>query len=744
MRKQQGQALPLGIALLMAGVLFGIVLFNTGQLASEKSRLSNTADAAVYSGLIWQARALNFQAYTNRAMVANQVSIGQMVSLASWMKYASISIRNLDYMADIVCVVSAGTLCSLKVYTQYAKRLVNQVDNVVMRVAEGIVPVVDMVNKVLSTAQQAVYLSSFAATPELVSEVVKANDTRYNVKSAYALMGLGENAVAWSQFAKRYEDTKGMQRKADLINRSKDEFTNSRDLDLSDILPGAPDRLEIPYVIRLRVKKEGKTNLVSKGRRWEWKGKDTLSAHVETFGCKRGKCGWHHIEVPLGWGSRYVNGDFECRQGFGGITLCRPYMNDNTLAERWADAENEELNAHYGGVRAYYGLKDLTKKNKDPRLALRVEVQLPANQVATSTKIKGLGSKSAPTSLRNGIGKGMFWAGDKMAGNAMASISSGEVFFHPPDDFRPDKRRGKIEVGNLFSPYWEVRLTKTPIKRRLMAWGLRDPHLLTDGVKGIADGASLFVSGKKRELQRLQQYAQQLRDEVGNVADPAERARLEQELASVQSQIEQYKSQSYEQQAQALGDELVQGLQQGQGLSGAAQGQMARYEQQLEQYGRQQAAVYGVDFVRELEQGLQKGRGLGTAAQAQQQVAGLGANFAGDMTQGLSTGKGLSKADMERYAQQQAAGYGQAFANDLKKGHGFSDDAQVQLVTDYTQQLQEYGQQRVTEFGKDFAGEFADSFVEQFESEIVDQITKKINDEAADAIKEVASSAGGI
>ena len=90
---QRGQALPLGLAFIMFGTLLGIVLFNTEQLASEKSRLANTADAAAYSGLIWQARALNFQSYTNRAMVANQVSIAQVVSLASWTTYGKIAAR---------------------------------------------------------------------------------------------------------------------------------------------------------------------------------------------------------------------------------------------------------------------------------------------------------------------------------------------------------------------------------------------------------------------------------------------------------------------------------------------------------------------------------------------------------------------------------------------------------------------------------------------------------------------------
>ncbi|PVV16822.1 MAG: hypothetical protein B6D82_00250, partial [gamma proteobacterium symbiont of Ctena orbiculata] len=48
---QVGQALPMGIAFLVSTLLVVLVLFNTGQSASERARLLNTADAAVYSGL---------------------------------------------------------------------------------------------------------------------------------------------------------------------------------------------------------------------------------------------------------------------------------------------------------------------------------------------------------------------------------------------------------------------------------------------------------------------------------------------------------------------------------------------------------------------------------------------------------------------------------------------------------------------------------------------------------------------
>ncbi|MCU7920996.1 MAG: hypothetical protein KZQ95_21950 [Candidatus Thiodiazotropha sp. (ex Epidulcina cf. delphinae)] len=600
--KQKGQALPLGLALLMASILLGIVLFNTGQTASEKSRLANTADAAVYSGLIWQARALNFQAYTNRAMVANQVSIGQMVSLASWTKYAYILARNIDYIGTWFPII--------KPYTQAAKSITEKVDDVVVNIAETFIPIVDSVNGVLSRAQQAVYLASFAATPAIVREVVEKNDDRYSATSAYAVIGLGENAMGWSDFAKQYDDQTGLQRKADVVNRSKDEFTNARNLGTSQLLPGVPNVLNLGLV-RLWVRKEGRTNLITEDTsssddgetsasntgndtEWEWKGKDTLSLHEETWKCGRRGCGWRHKEIPLGWGSRYVNGDFECEENEDGREICPRYMSQNRRAERLADRESEELDADYNGLRAYYDLTDLSRENKDPRLALRTEVELPQSEVRTASKIDGLGSDSVPSeALRSGIGEGMFGTEDQMAGDGMTSIASGELFFHPPDDYSPARRRGRYEIASLFSPYWEVKLTKTPIERRFMAWALRDETLFTEGASGVAGGADHFLGEQTEELERLRRQQQALQSRLDGALDEATRVQIETRLNTVTARISALESIDYGT------DSMTAGLRQemAQGLGSAANAQVADYEQMLEASAAQQ----GEELVNQFE-----------------------------------------------------------------------------------------------------------------------------------------------
>ncbi|MCG8314445.1 MAG: hypothetical protein MI976_14655 [Pseudomonadales bacterium] len=76
----KGQAIVAGMALLaVAGIVFFFV-FNSTRAVNEKVALVNAADATAYSGAQIAARQLNFMAYTNRVMVANEVAIGHMVS----------------------------------------------------------------------------------------------------------------------------------------------------------------------------------------------------------------------------------------------------------------------------------------------------------------------------------------------------------------------------------------------------------------------------------------------------------------------------------------------------------------------------------------------------------------------------------------------------------------------------------------------------------------------------------------
>ncbi len=499
---EKGQALPLGLAFIAAATLLMLVVFNTGQIASEKTQVANAADAAVYSGLVWQARSLNFQAYTNRAMVANQVSIAQMVSLGSWTNYGRISARNLDTAIGWVPVIAP--------FTEALLQGMEVIESVVQVVAEVAIPIIDGTNSVLSVAQEAVYNASYIATPEVVSAVVKANDSRYSAASTYSIAAGLHNAEAWNSLSVKQSDESGLARKANVINRSLDEFSGNRGWNK---LPGLPRRVQVTPVDRFMIIKEGTTRLAQSGTEWEWRGKDGLSIHWEHYKCSiRKGCRWKRQEIPMGWGSNYAEGDGACSGG-----ACSSLFASNRWAEYLSDAEAEDLSG-YSGVKTYRSLKDLSSANRDPRLVLRVEVDVDDSDIRTAEQITQVGSANATAGgLRKGLESGLFHTDDTYASDAIASISAGEVFFERPVITAGELRvagssEPVTEYANLFNPYWDVRLIELSTQERQAAWLLRSPELIEgavvaaiqNGVNIAAD--SLTDSATNAASERLSEY----------------------------------------------------------------------------------------------------------------------------------------------------------------------------------------------------------------------------------------------
>lgn len=81
--KLSGQAMIAGMGLMAVTAAVIFMLFNSNRAVTEKINLVNAADATAYSGALVASRELNFMAYTNRTMIANEVAIGHMVSYQS-------------------------------------------------------------------------------------------------------------------------------------------------------------------------------------------------------------------------------------------------------------------------------------------------------------------------------------------------------------------------------------------------------------------------------------------------------------------------------------------------------------------------------------------------------------------------------------------------------------------------------------------------------------------------------------
>lgn len=469
-KRQEGQALPLGLATLAFGALLTLVLFDTAQITSHKMRLANAADAAVYSGLTWEARSLNYQAYLNRAMVANQVAIAQTVTLVSWSKYLQITARNID--ATIGNIPVPG----VKALTSGVSRASLQINTLLKSISRAAVGIIDLLNRALSLAQVAAHNASTLAAWDTLDKVAKLNDPNFETNTKIGIAAKAYNTWQWDRFTKQYDDADSLERFANVVDTSRDPFTQDRSNPIFDVKVW-------PVRTQFVLAKEGETRLQRQAdpatgeQSWQWKAKDTLSLHLYKYDCDWLDCDWEHeAELPIGWGAAYVSsvrGDIECPEGLG--VPCPPWSR-NALAEAQAEADRDRdgdkddtvaLNTRYTGVLPYRDLKDLSAKNKDPRVPMAVEVVLRKKNLRTSAALSGLGSP-APKTPRRGLDEGPFGLNDAAASGVLSAVSTGEVYFRRPEA-RGD---GQAEYGNLFNPYWDVRLTY-PKAERYTVWVAR-------------------------------------------------------------------------------------------------------------------------------------------------------------------------------------------------------------------------------------------------------------------------------
>lgn len=524
MRKHQtGQAFPLGLALILFAALGALVLFNTGKTATDKARLANTADAAAYSGLLWQARALNFQSYTNRAMVANQVSIAQAVSLRSWVLYGRVSTENINTVLQGVPLVN--------VVSSAMQEIMTAVEEIVGPITEAMVQVVDQVNGVLSTAQRAMYASSFTATPEIVQQVVKANDERFSNETHYGLAALGKNLSDWKSFTAGYdqEDIPDMRRKADVVKRSLDRFSQKRKWKFFKYwMPLSPFTL-------IRLEREGATHLVERvsenGIEFEWKAKDNLSFNTRIWRPFRS---WKRVEVPIGWGEAFANErgiDTIEQPDAGSPSPFQPYtrwFRRNAWAEYNGDygvrslQGSESLQAidGYHGMRAYRSLSARNRATQDPRLELRVEVSMDLNTIRSSDHFTAGSTFSAPL---------------VSPGDVLTSIGVAELFYEKPVE---NGIRSEQEA-NGYNPYWDVRLKAVPAADRVMAVALRPSGSSVASTPDTNNGLDDYVETTAVELQAIGgQLLEGEADGAGMSAfDGQSIAALESQVASLQSEF---------------------------------------------------------------------------------------------------------------------------------------------------------------------------------------------------------------
>lgn len=421
--RARGQALVLflGFAAAMIGVM--LIAFNSGQVSNAKMRAMNAADAAAYSGAVWQARSLNFQAYMNRAMVANEVAIAQSVSLRSWTSYVKTFANNAAKVTSWIPYVGAALRAVAKI--------VDGVNTVVQRglpIAEDVMRGVSVLEH---TLQEDMFLAG-SAVFDLAGEVAKSNGAE--ISSAGKVM-LAYNAAEYWTFTDTYgpgngpTSGDGRARLREVTLNSRDGFSRKRDW-----MIGSESILGI--------RKQGGTDLVD----YDWVGLDSACLYF-LKGC----------QIPLGWGGAQAYApNRTVRTGTHG-DYNEWNERDGVLAKGEATKNAKKMRAG-----AFPGYRDLHVLDKAPKqLPLAIEVMIKGTGIPSANSVS-----NAKVSLTDGTSlehDPHFL--DRGAG--VYAVAEACVTFERPHAW--PRAGGVTEYASLFSPYWRASLATEGAGTRALA-----------------------------------------------------------------------------------------------------------------------------------------------------------------------------------------------------------------------------------------------------------------------------------
>lgn len=510
----RGQALVLALVTLTALALGVIVLFNTGQTVGKKIQLVNTADAAAYSAAVQQARALNMTAYMNRAMVANQVAMAQMVSWYSWTNYA---ISATDHMKKAIQVVAI--VLDITVVGAEFGAMLQEVVNVLSSAKSALEAGRSMERAVFDAAATAIANldAAYAKTARLINSPVGSADivnlarqiVTLNAPNAripaFGLATLTHDAYVAGTYVQHYSiptqgRSQGADRLVNVVMEARDPFSRERNGHFGFGIGGGPF-----ISAGLSLDKKGGTDLVDYRN---WVALDDLNLHVWHPLCWSGRWIKHpvtcHEYVPLAWGGAAAVDQIP--DSFSGLASqdrgwADPYNGNapeyanrgvypayggamnNGSAGNYARSDPANGNNDYAWIKPYVSLGTVGLPNYDdivsnkatlpylngksaaangvgaldvgPTFSVLVEESM--NTVRTSSHIPGIG------------GPPDFEMPDTPVKGAMTALSTAQVYFSRPASLFSHLFDNRRETGNLFSPYWHARLTEPPCATQLAA-----------------------------------------------------------------------------------------------------------------------------------------------------------------------------------------------------------------------------------------------------------------------------------
>lgn len=468
-----GQALVPALIFLLVGCVGLYVAFNSFQMTSAKIKLQNTADAAAYSAAVLQARDYNFSAYTNRAMVANQVTAAQVVALKSWIDEldATYSVSQLDDLINNLADTPARWNAPKKVGKNDIAPVRAALDALLPTVASNI----GILNRALSDAQANYHAAVFTSVPDTADVIAQQNQVDTHVTSGYFTSPRNAaQLAAWKSYSGTVTPagSLGKDAFADVVTDSAtlDEFIKNRDSvrsvapnfqllnDSANTICGSGSKFTV------NVTHDGGTQLRNDKKGWESIDASTAHVFISCIG---------PLEAEAGFGGS-ANGNvtnymtnppfaaWQDWEGYGGyfnfgyLGSDRPgWQVPDAMAEQFRIGPGPSLDTPNGGLLPYQDLAHSPQVNLAPRIT--IEVTRNSNSLVKTVGLHGGGRLALD---------------DGTASVAMRALSSANAYFVRPDETplgtsiiggllkrdqwaRADR---KTEYPSLFSPYWQARL----------------------------------------------------------------------------------------------------------------------------------------------------------------------------------------------------------------------------------------------------------------------------------------------
>ena len=236
-KSQSGQALIVILAfsaILGAGLLF---VYNTAQLSIAKRELVNAADASAYSGASIIAQGLNYTAYTNRAILANNALIGQMMGIRSTLSMSERYWANtetfwatMEVLAGFVPVIGPPISRAAGGIKQFARVWGGDVVNPTKVLAEVLqvtgTAAIGLTNQVMWLSQQVHLADSLAGFEPNMIAIAKKNAPNAKVDKVLHATLFGP-IVTLGMFASQFKPKiRASSRTLGTKDESKDEYLN--------------------------------------------------------------------------------------------------------------------------------------------------------------------------------------------------------------------------------------------------------------------------------------------------------------------------------------------------------------------------------------------------------------------------------------------------------------------------------------------------------------------------------------